>query len=129
TWFDRAGTSIGAIADADSYESVAISPDGGPVLFRAGSPSSGARIWIADLGTRAQTRLTFGTRDNLGVWSPDGKRALVTSQVDGVASVFERNVDGTGAPASVFKSDRNAFVNDWSRDGRWALVTLPRHVD
>jgi Tol biopolymer transport system component len=59
------------------------------------------------------------------VWSPDGLRLLLTT-AGRPRQIYERAADGTGQETLLFPADRNAFTNDWSRDGRWVLYTLPK---
>jgi Tol biopolymer transport system component len=40
--------------------------------------------------------------------------------------MFERAADGSGREVRLFAAERNAYPNDWSRDGRWVIYTLPK---
>jgi Tol biopolymer transport system component len=40
--------------------------------------------------------------------------------------VFERLADGTGEERQFIFAEGNTFANDWSRDGRWVIYTLPK---
>jgi Tol biopolymer transport system component len=70
-------------------------------------------------------RLNVASGDS-PVWSPDGLRLLVSSTRDGVVSVFERFADGAGQEREAIRAEGNTFANDWSRDGRWIIYTLPK---
>jgi len=71
--------------------------------------------------------LTFSAGlDNTPLWSPDGKRIAIATLQGGVVTQVERAADGTGTETRIFPTERNAYGNDWSPDGRWLIYTLPR---
>jgi Tol biopolymer transport system component len=111
-------------------EAVALSPDGRKLAVSesidAASGSANA-IWLRDLVTGARTRVTFNPGgDSTPVWSPDGATIAFTSGRGGPALPYQRAADGTGNERPLFAFDRSAWVNDWSRDGRWLIYsTVP----
>ena len=84
----------------------------------------GSEIWLYDLVGGSRTRLTF-SRGTTPVWSPDGTRIAFTSRRNGVNLLYQRAADGTGGEIPLFDYDRNAWVNDWSSDGRWVIYSTP----
>jgi len=59
------------------------------------------------------------------VWSPDGTRFVLSSGAN-IVNLYERAANGTGAGIRMVASDRDSHVNDWSRDGRWVIYTMPK---
>jgi dipeptidyl aminopeptidase/acylaminoacyl peptidase len=89
---DQAADAIGASLDYRSWSSVRISPDGlriAAVATRADLDEnvSDSDIWIVDLDSSAEYRLTRGPkRDDSPEWSPDGRTlAFLSDRDDGVA--------------------------------------------
>ena len=124
TWFDRKGTPLGQVGEAGSIESLALSPDGRKlVVGELGDGSIGQVLWLRDLPSGARTRLTFNDGASAPVWAPQGNRIAYSSRSAGVVLPFLRAADGTGGEIPLFPFDRNAWVNDWSSDGRWVVVS------
>ena len=126
TWFDRKGRNLGGIGAPGAIQSVNLSPDGRKVAVGEVRDSAGD-IWLRD-PTGANRRLTFnsGGNDADPAWSPDGTRIIVSSRRGGVQNLYERAADGTGRETLLIPSDRNNYINDWSRDGRWVIYTMPK---
>jgi Tol biopolymer transport system component len=130
TWFDRTGKSLGVVGEAGMIESFALSPDGRKLAVSesiAGANAPTTDIWLRDLVTGARSRVTFNPgADSTAVWSPDGARIAFASTRDGALRPYQRAADGTGNESPLFAYDRPAWINDWSRDGRWVIYsTVP----
>ena len=130
TWYDREGMARGSIGGSGALESVALARDGGRLAVSQVRGSEAANdIWVRDVARGTDTRLTFGNSDDNDVspvWSSDGTRILVSGRREGVVNLFLRASDGTGGESRLFPADQNVFANDWSRDGRWVIYTMPK---
>jgi eukaryotic-like serine/threonine-protein kinase len=127
TWFDRRGMSHGQVGPAGLIEGIALSSDG-KRLARAVNSSAGntSQIWLDDLTNGVRTRLTFGEANSSApVWSPTDTTLAYTSRRDLINLPYQRSADGTGGEAPFFAYDWHAWINDWSRDGRWAIFSTP----
>jgi hypothetical protein len=81
TWVDRTGRQLGTIGDAAAYQSLALSSNEQrvAVAFATGTPEN-LDIWLLDVASGAQTRLTFeAASDNAPLWSPDDSRIVFQS--------------------------------------------------
>src|SRR5262249_39741337 len=58
---------------------------------------------------------------NFPVWSPDGNRIAFGSNRDGVYDIYMKSAAGSSQEDLVLKNERNKFLMDWSRDGRYLL--------
>jgi len=124
TWFDRKGVSLGVVGEAGQLETVALSPDGRRLAVGDNPGNGNSDIWLRDLVSGASTRATFSPGgEGTPVWSPDGTRIAFSSLRNGVQLPYQRAADGTGAELPLFASDRSAWVNDWSSDGRWVIYS------
>jgi len=68
--------------------------------------------------------LTFDNAiDGPAVWSPDSEQVIYTSDVDGVDNLYRRRADGSDAIERLTETSEVQYVSDWSRDGRYVLMT------
>ncbi len=96
TWVDRQGREEQIPAPPRAYSSARLSPDGGRIAVDIRDQESD--IWVWDIRGQTLTRTTFdGARDEVPVWTPDGRRIVFRSNRDGAFSLFWRPADGTGA--------------------------------
>jgi len=122
TWFDRSGRSIAAFGAAGAYQQISLSPDGTHVATE-GYPKleTSYELFVIDQARGTTTQLTFGAASgNFPVWSPDGSAIAFGSNRAGHYDIYRKTV-GTSAEELLLSSDRNKFLMDWSRDGRWLL--------
>ena len=92
------------------------------------STTSGSGISV---GTTL-TRLTFDPGfDGIGVWTPDGRRVIFSSDRTGVRNLFRQAADGTGAVERLTESPNTQYPSAVSPDGRRLIFTeeAPRTGD
>lgn len=104
--------------DVDDYftlatiAQLAVSPDGTKVAYveqrwEADAETRNADLWVADVATKARTRLTFDRAEEAAPqWSPDGRTIFFTANVrrpgddappfDGKTQVWRIAADGSG---------------------------------
>jgi eukaryotic-like serine/threonine-protein kinase len=123
TWFDRSGKVLGTVGGADVQPTPAISPDDSTVAVPRQDKAEGEDLWLYNIARGAWSRLTFDGKDNiLPVWSPDGSHIAFASVQGGLASVYEKAVNGLGQEEAIEKSPSGGRAPlDWSRDGRFLV--------
>ena len=123
TWFDRNGKSLGPFAAGGDYQAVSLSPDQTKVAVDAGSSTDPRyQVYLLDPVRGTTTQLTFGAASgNFPVWSPDGTRIAFGSNRDGVYNIYEKPSMSPGEEIVLLKNNKNNFLMDWSRDGRYLL--------
>jgi Tol biopolymer transport system component len=122
--FDRAGKPVGdPIGEPSGYRSLGFAPDGQRFVAGIEDPTTGQPdLWIFD--TRGvRTRFTFGGGDG-PLWSYDGSRIAYAKLEKGVGVIYAKPAAGGGQESLLFRGDRPASPDDWSRDGRYLLVDL-----
>jgi Tol biopolymer transport system component len=122
TWFDRAGTVLGTLAEPDDYDDVALSPDGGRVAISVLDRSQATRdLWAIDVARGVRDRLTSDPGDDFAPnWTKTSPTHIVFSsrRASGV-NLYEKTA---GAGETVLFADTTGKFNpDTSPDGR-ALV-------
>jgi serine/threonine-protein kinase len=113
-WVDRAGHVVGPIG-APQLELFApsLSPDGQRVAFSA-RVGDNVDVWVRDIGSNAQSRLTFGpTDDSAPAWFPSGQR-LVYTEVGATTSnrIVVSNADGSGGRRELMRGLSPAISHD-----------------
>jgi Tol biopolymer transport system component len=124
-WYDRTGAAGGMLGAADTIANHRISPDATRVVIdRADNPRGGRSVWLVDIATGRQSRVTFGESDDWQpIWSRDGERILFGSYRNGPLDLYQRPANGATPDAVLVESDVQKEPSDWSRDGATVLVT------
>ena len=125
TWFDRAGSQLGTIGEPGEYVQVALSPDGRRAAVQRLDPRlDTADIWLLDLTRGVPSRFTFDSGSETDpVWSPDGRALAFSAEGEdkGRLAIFLKELGGAAEERVLPKTAPRAFVEDWSRDGRFLL--------
>lgn len=127
TWFSRTGQQIGTVGDPGLYGPASLSSDGRFLYVGNALESPLGNIWSYDLENDAtKTRITFGdnTWDSAPVVSADGTRIVYYSAPLARSSSELRLRDlVNGTETSLLQSDELLYVNDWSADGHWLIIS------
>ncbi|HUL74865.1 MAG TPA: protein kinase [Vicinamibacterales bacterium] len=137
TWLDRSGRTISTIGDIDTAELVLaasprLSPDGRTIAL-VRRLSGQTSIWtIENQAHGVMQRFTSNQNNALyPVWTPDGTRIAFQSsrRGGGFYDLFVKSFGADGAESPLMESADNKTMNDWSRDNRFALVTVQFHQE
>lgn len=120
-WFDRTGVRQSRIGEPGPYFQFSVSPDGQRLAVQRNQGLK-AEIWVTEIARGTSTRLTFGTADSGGVWSPDGREVAYYSTRSGRSQFFRRLLS-TGVEELVADVN-NGIIEDWSRDGRFLTFIM-----
>ena len=104
-----------------STASIALSPDGNKLAYLREEKGRTTGLVLRDLVTGDETDIAQrGTQASAPVFSPDGSMIAYTYWSDNMTktTVHIHSLE-TGEDRSI---DREGFVNDWSRDGRFLLI-------
>lgn len=118
TWISRDGSVAEPLGREGAFGVPRISPDGSRVAIRDRTDSGNTDVWVYDLRTGAETRLTFDPApDTFPVWSPDGRQLafLCGNQL------CRTSASGEGTPERLTSGANSRYLWDWSRDGRYLL--------
>jgi serine/threonine-protein kinase len=114
---DREGRETPLLTDARQYEDLRLSPDGKRLAIHVTETDEGD-IWIHESETGTLSRLTFESENFYPVWTPDGRRIAYTSRSEGVAGLFWKPSDGSGAAERLLPGDNFRFPGAFSPDGK-----------
>jgi serine/threonine protein kinase len=138
TWMDRSGRAVGTVGEIDATEilpaaSIArLSPDGRTIALnhRVNGLSS---IWTIENQAHGVMQQFTSNQTNAlyPVWSPDGTRVAFQSsrRGGGFYDLYVKSFGGTGAESPLLESADNKTLNDWSRDGRFVLMSVQFHQE
>jgi serine/threonine-protein kinase len=121
-WVDRQGGETPLAAPPRSYAAPRVSPDGTQVAVMA-SDQSGADIWLWDLARQTLRRVTTEAANRSPVWTPDGRRMVITSSRAGAQNLFSLAADGTAVVEPLTKSPNSQDASAVSPDGTRLVFT------
>src|SRR5262245_2222066 len=102
-WFDRQGKELGQVPEATGYERPTLSPDEKTIAADRLDPETQSQdVWFIETAGGATSRLTTNPGlDQVGMWSPNGKRIVIASTREGKAYRYLKTIDGTGEEQSL----------------------------
>jgi Tol biopolymer transport system component len=121
--YDRSGRRLRTIGDPAAFDQMSLSPDGQQLVVAVLNPDNGGRdLWVYDLTTDRARRLTLYPPDERSpVWSPDGRRILFRSDVNGPPDLYVQDANGGGTPQPILQRPTVLDPEDWSSDGHSVL--------
>jgi hypothetical protein len=108
---------------AKTYLFPSVSPDGQRLAVMVNDADAGPDIWLYELGRDSEiTQFTYGGNSRHPAWR-DERTLLFTSDRDGVASIYQRDIDGGGATRLTTPEEgaEHGFPA-WTPDGRLAFA-------
>ena len=95
------------------------SPDGERLAVAIAEPGD-TNVWVLNLSTETQTKLTLEGSNNFPIWTPDGERVTFQSRRGGVGGIYWKWADGSGASEPLVltgKVGETITPSSWSPDG------------
>ena len=124
-WVDRAGKKLSTLGDLADFGDIELSPDRTQIAAAVLNERTGLReLWLYDAVDGHRSRLNANVADeNWLIWSPDGKRAVFSSQRTRGLDLYGKDI-GSGSPEQLLAIDeeRGQWPVSWSPDGRNILV-------
>ena len=131
SWLDREGRPIAPVTGRLALRGFELSPDGRTLAYAHGDFSVRRDIWLQPMAGGAPSRFTFGDGPGWAfpVWSPDGAELAYATQDragEGRYEIRRRRLDRSGAEQTLYASERQVFLWNWSPDGRQLVYTDDR---
>jgi class 3 adenylate cyclase len=119
-WLDRSGKMLGTIGPPlPGLNSPRLSPDGRRIVATAGESPMKLDLWLLDVTSGQATPFTrTEEREDVPLWSEDGRTVLFTRWPEAGAQVLAKPADGTGQEQLLF----DGAGADLPRDGKEFLV-------
>jgi serine/threonine protein kinase/Tol biopolymer transport system component len=126
TWFDRQGRRLEPATPPGDQNNFCLTYDGTRIVYEASDPATGnVDLWVADLTTHEQTRLTFDPAiDFYPVCSPVGHEVVFASLRDGPPSLYRLSLDAPGSETPLPRLPAAEIPTDWSRNGRLLIHSV-----
>jgi serine/threonine-protein kinase len=123
-WVDRSGHEQAIDAPPRAYTYARLSPDGSRIALDIRDEEQG--IWTYDIATGTLTRLTTAaTQDVQPFWTPDGRRIVYTSAIDGPFNLLWQRADGSAPAERLTTSQVTQVPTSISHDGTRLFFTQP----
>lgn len=121
--FNKEGKLVQTMGVYDEQRDPRFSPDGAKLaVWLYDLKSRKSNLWLYDLRSGGKTRLTNGKHGEFRpLWSPDGSRMVY--YMFGQKGLFEVPTSRTSEGKIFFPSSDFLQTADWSRDGKFMLVT------
>ncbi|HET7698347.1 MAG TPA: protein kinase [Vicinamibacterales bacterium] len=132
TWYDRTGTALSGLPAPRDPATFEISPDGRQLVYLRNAAEGGG-IWLMNMAgvtSRLPVSMAGAARP---IWWRDGASIAFSSAGSAGITVGRRALSGAGgeqvlgtvAVAGLANTGSgNFYANDWTRDGRAALLSL-----
>jgi len=125
-WVDDRGVVIDSLAlPADFYGTFSLSPDGNKLAYGFNGPNSD--IWIFDLVSKRNQKLTEEGVSQYPIWSHDGLWVTYSSYLNGQWDIYHKNINSTQPGDKLTTSGKLKRPGTWSPDGK--LLTFYEVVE
>ena len=124
-WFDRSGHGLGTAPISGQLDDLRLSlnrTQAAAVEYEEGRPIPD--VYLCDLKTGSQRRLTFGESVWYVVWSPDGTRVVYSANKAQTekTNLYLKRSDGASERELLLSSGYMDHPTDWSQDGRYVVI-------
>jgi serine/threonine-protein kinase len=125
-WVDQKGIEQPVTSLQSSFFAPRLSPDGQRITYITSGREW--QVWVYDLNTGTNSRLTGEGRANFPIWTPDGKRIVFPWQKSLVSNLFSQPYDGSSPMERLTTSQYNQCPGSWTSDGQ-TLALVETHPD
>ena len=116
-WFDRRGQPGAVASPPANYTGFTFTPDGRRVAFGRWDAAGGRDVWLRDLTTGAESRLTVDQDSMMPVWSPRGGRVAYASGELRPPDLHLLDLDGSAKPELLLGDGEIDEPESWTPDG------------
>jgi serine/threonine-protein kinase len=125
-WVDQKGTEQPVTPLQFPFGFPRLSPDGQRTTY--GTAGRELQVYVYDLNTGTNSRLTTEGQAGSPIWTPDGKRIVFRWQKSAVSNLFSQPYDGSSPMERLTTSQYDQSPGSWSPDGQ-TLALVEIHPD
>jgi len=122
-WVDRSGRTGAVAAPPANYTGFTLSPDGRRLALARWAPAGGRAIWLRDLATGSESKVTADFDSMMPVWSPRTERVVFASAGTRPPKLHLLDVDAGARQEALHESDGSEQPESWTPDGASILYT------
>jgi Tol biopolymer transport system component len=123
--FDREGKQLSRIGEPAPYFTPRFSPDGKRLVYTEVDPHGGkSDIWVRDIASGYQTRVTSDPRPLNPIWSPDGAYNAYSVMRTGIPAIFIKPARTVGVEQELWRPKNGSVsASDWTPDGKYLVLS------
>ncbi|MGA2260912.1 MAG: hypothetical protein ABSH28_05715 [Acidobacteriota bacterium] len=125
-WVDQRGVEQPVTPLQSAFFAPRLSPDGQRITYSTAGREW--QVWVYDLNTGTNSRLTAEGRASFPIWTPDGKRIVFSWQKSTAASLLSIPYDGSSPMEPLTTSEYVQAPGSWWSDGQ-TLALVETHAD
>jgi len=120
---DRRGIDLGTIRDRERFNDLALSHDGGRLVYEMSREQGATDLWIYDLERETSQRLTFADGNETNpAWSPDDRTIYYDNDLENDGVIYRRAADGSGDAERIGTTPQGIRPFSVAPDGSWLVV-------
>ncbi len=124
-WVDQRGLEQEVTPLRMSFQAPRLSPDGHRIAYVTRGKEW--QVFVYDLNSGTNNRLTHEGLSSRVIWTPDGKRVVfVLQESSSAASLFSQPYDGSSPMERMTTSEYGRFPGSWTPDGRTLVIIEER---
>ena len=118
-WVNRQGEMVTPLVKGEGLKMSSLSPDGTRVVFSRVTETGSDDLWIMDLESGRDTKLTeVGGINWYPIWTADGTAVTFTSNREGRLQLFQRPTDLSRQTELVAPTEGRSIPGSWTPDGQ-----------
>jgi hypothetical protein len=118
-WVNREGDMTTPLVDAPVLTSPRLSPDGTRVVFQIRSETGDQDLWINDLESGLDRKLTeTGAVNQYPIWTPNGEAVTFDGQDGDIRELFFRPADLSRGVTMLHVTEGISIPGSWTPDGQ-----------
>jgi len=115
-WVDHGGSEEPAAPLRFPFQAPRLSPDGRRIAYT--TQARDWQIYVYDLETGTNSRLTHEGMSSRAIWTPDGLKLIFLWFVGPGINLFSQSYDGSSSMERLTTGDLEQYPSSWTPDGR-----------
>jgi len=126
-WVDQRGIEKPVTPSQEAFFAPRLSPDGQRITYV--TMGREWQVWVYDLNTGTNSRLTGEGKAGYSIWTPDGKRIVFSWQKSTATGLFSQPYDGSSPMERLTTSEYVQAPGSWSSDGQTLALVETQSIN